>query len=325
MTFLRRFGFLALSVVALGFAGCQKSSVINIPPPPPAQLYVANFLSQQVNSFSRPITPASSPNTTLHVASAVDGVASDSAGNLYVPNTGVIYVYKQPITATTVPTTYTITGAVNMRGLNFDNAGNLWVTDAGSNQVFELKAPFTASPVAPTRTIQCACFAFPIEVTTDIGNHLFVGNNGTGIVQVLNIPAVTGVSLLTPVATLTSPTGSALGLATDVTGHLFVTEDNNQSIMVYNPPFGTGNLPQFTISNPGFVDINGAESCGLPAQLHFDTSGALYVAYQTDSSVAPTGCVALFTAPYSGGSVASIVLQGATSGLTNPVDEGFAP
>jgi hypothetical protein len=328
MTFLRRIGFLALSLAALGFSGCQRSNVIQIPPAPPARLLVANFSTSQVVAYAQPLTPTTTPGAVVNVASTVDGIAADSQGNIYVPNGNVIYRYSPPLSATTVPTTITVTGAVNFRGLNFDRSGNLWITDVGTGQVLELSVPFGASPITPLRTIQCVCFSFPIEVATDIGNHLFVGNNGSGIVQVLNIPAATGVSVLTPVASLTSPTGSALGLASDIKGRLFVSEDATDTIMVYNPPFGTGNLPAFSIAAPTFTDsaciVANCEALVSPAQLHFDSTGLLFVAYQFDTTAAVTGGVAIFPPPFSGGTSANIILQGAASGLTDPVDLTFA-
>jgi hypothetical protein len=207
-----------------------------------------------------------------------------------------------------------VAGAVNFRGLNFDPSGNLWVTDAGGNQVFEFAMPLSA---APLRTIQCACFAFPIEVNVDFAGHIFTTNNASGTVQVLNVPAATGLSVLAAVATLTSPTGSALGLATDTKDRLLVTEDNANTILIYNPPFGTGNLPVGSVAPPSTLV--------QPAQLHFDASGNLDVAYQNDTASLTTGGIAVFAPTIGSASAPIFTIQGVGSGLTDPVDLTFAP
>ena len=169
----------------------------------------------------------------------------------------------------------------------------------------------------PLRTIQCACFSFPIEVNVDFAGHIFTTNSASGTVQVLNVPAANGLSVLAPVATLTSPTGSALGLTTDTQDRLLVTDDNANTILIYKPPFGTGNLPVGSVASPSTLV--------QPAQLHFDASGNLDVAYQFDTASLTTGGIAIYAPPIGPASVPIFTIQGVASGLTNPVDLTFAP
>jgi len=313
---VKRFGLFVLGVLSFAaIAGCSKSPTINIPPPPPARMFVANFTSSTITAYTQPLGPTSTASTTITPPSQPDGVATDRAGNLIVPNGSTFYVYAPPASATTAPTVIgPVAGVGQFRGLNFDPSGNLWITDAFNNQVLEFTTPLGAAPI---RTIQCACFSFPIEVSVDFAGHIFTTNNGSGTVQVLNVPAATGVSVLAPVATLTSPTGSALGITTDAKDRLLVTEDNANTILIYNPPFGTGNLPAGSIAAP--------TTLVSPAQLHFDASGNLYVTYQFDTASATTGGIAVFTPPIGSASSPIFTIQGVGSGLTDPVDLTFAP
>jgi hypothetical protein len=87
--------------------------------------------------------------------------------------------------------------------------------------------------------------------------------------------------------------------------------------LIYNPPFGTGNLPAGAVASP--------TTLVSPAQLHFDASGNLDVAYQFDTASLTTGGIAVFAPTIGSASVPIFTIQGVGSGLTNPVDLTFAP
>ena len=66
---MRRFSFFALGALLVA-AGCSKSPTINIPPPPPARMFVANFLTATVTAMTQPLSATSTVSTTIHTALA---------------------------------------------------------------------------------------------------------------------------------------------------------------------------------------------------------------------------------------------------------------
>lgn len=332
MTFLRRFGFLALLLVFVAsLTSCNKNPVIQIPGAPPARFYVANFVDKTVVVFNQPLGPTSTPSFTLTTPTFASAIAVDAAGNVYVPVGNSILVYTGPISSVSTPTTIgPVAGAVSFRGATVDAAGNLWVADSGA-QVFEFTLPLSASPI---RVLQCACFGFPFATSFDLGGHIFVADD-FGFVNVLNIPTGTGTFVLSPVATITA--SGASGIAVDVHDRLFVADFSGSEINVFTPPFATGNTPAFAVSPPIVTSATIANCPGLglptpvpctlstPELMLFDRAGNLYVAYHSDTTTTPTGGVAVFPAPFSTASAALFIMQGSTSGFTDPVGVGFAP
>jgi hypothetical protein len=324
---VKRFGLFVLGVLSFAaIAGCSKSPTINIPPPPPARFYVANFVCHDLVVFPQPLSASSTPAFTLPLPGNAGGVSADAAGNVYVPNGTNISVFAQPVTATSVATVVgPIAGAGSFRGSTIDAAGNLWVADATGVQVFEFTLPLGAAPI---RTLQCACFGFPFSIAFDRAGHIFVGDDN-GTVSVLNIPAATGLSVLAPVAVLTASGTSGIGV--DVQNRLYASDFAGGEIRVFSPPFATGNTPAFVfpccLPSPPNPPNTGFPPAPLltPELMTFDSSGTLYVAYASDTTIIPTGGVAVYAGPIGKASLPLFTLQGVAAGMSGPNGVAFAP
>jgi sugar lactone lactonase YvrE len=295
---VKRFAFVVLTACVAGLAfGCQKSSVIGIPPPQPPRLYVGAFSNQTLSFFSQPFSPTETPTVISVVPHDPIGMAVDSAGNLYVANgagggTG-FSEYAAPISATSTPVDTPIAASSEPYGALIDRSGNLFISDAGANKIYKFTTPATSPTLAQTTAI--ASFNRPEGMSLDLPGNTFVAQEGNGTVVVL--PPNFGVAPV-PVGVLTLPAGTCpVGVASDVQDRLFVADTCSGNIQVYTPPWGTATrTPAFEISPPGVLDS--------PDFVIFDTAGNLYVSYESTGND-----VAIFLPPFSGGSFASFQLM----------------
>jgi hypothetical protein len=313
MTLVRRLSVLALSLTALAFAGCQRSSVIAIPPPAPARMFVAD-ITNGLLGFAQPINPNSTASVLIPTAGTI-GLAVDSAGNLYVSNdlTNSISVYAPGVTSTSTPTlTFgPIVGAVGLRGMNFDKAGNLYAADNPGSQVFMFAPPFTAASKTPTKTILGP--TNPENVVFDRAGEMITGGFGSMAVTVLRPPFANGANV--PVATLLLPLPCG-GVAIDTKDDLVVGQSDG-SLAVFLPPFGTGNTPAFFIAPPTINALTGTEALNGA----FDSSGNLWVPYAGFNLPGQPG-VAVFAQPFSSSSVPMFSIF---TGIAGPFGIAFAP
>ena len=323
-----------VAVCAVGlFAGCYKSPVINIPPPPAPRFYVSNFTNHNIQVLTQPITPASTSAFSLTSPQNLDGMAVDGAGNLYAIGTTTIFIFAPTVGASSTPTACgPVAGALGFRGAAIDRSGNLWVADAVGRQLMEFTLPLSCAPApAPVRTIQSLSFSFPFSMAFDLGNHILVGDDcAAGCVFAFNIPSALGVSVLVPVASFGAD--HTTSIAVDVHNTLYAGDAVNSKINAFRPPFATGITSAFSIAPPVYNDAACVppapflcESLIQPIDLLFDSSGNLYVTYNTDTSILHSGGVAIFGPPLSGGSTPTFILRGVSAGFTDPAGIAIAP
>jgi uncharacterized protein (TIGR03437 family) len=172
------------------------------------------------------------------------GVAVDSAGNLYILDTGNNRILRYPApfaqTGSQVPNLVIgqpdfTTGAANQGGISastlsfsgsrglleayitFDASGNLWVADAGNNRVLRFNAKVLGAQAAsgPAADIVLGQFGFGTNSFSPSGNA----------------------------ATSLSAVNTPTGIVFDSFGNLFVSESVTGQpgrILVYSPPFVLG-------------------------------------------------------------------------------------
>jgi len=290
---LKRFTLVVVAVCAVGLlTACYKNPTISLPPPAPSRLFVSSFGSGKVNFVSQPFAPTSTVTTVATLASPL-GIAVDRTGNLYVAvHTGFVML-AAPVTTTTAPVATAIAGASEPYGALIAQNGNLFITDAGANNLSVFSSPATAPALVQTTTV--ASFNRPEGMSQDLAGRTFVAQEGNGTIVVL--PAGFGAAPV-PVGVLTLPAGShPVGLANDTHDNLYVADFSSGNVQVYTPPWATSSrTPIFSIPLP--VGLGGADF------LTFDTSGNLYVAYETCAAL----CVAIFSPPFSGASSPSFQL-----------------
>jgi sugar lactone lactonase YvrE len=306
---LKRFTLAVLTVCVAGLTfGCQKSSVIGIPPPQPSRLYVSAFGNKTLSFFSQPFSPTETPTVISVAPRSPIGMAVDSGGNLYMAfENGASSGFSEfaaPISSTSTPVDTVIAGAGEPYGALVDRSGNLFISDASTNKIYKFTTPATSPTLAQTTAI--ASFNRPEGMSLDLPGNTFVAQEGNGTVVVL--PPNFGVAPV-PVGVLTLPVGVCpVGVASDVQDRLFVADTCGGNIQVYTPPWGTATrTPAFEISPPGVLDS--------PDFVMFDTSGNLYVTYESSGND-----VAIFLPPFSGGSFPSFQLM-----TPDAVGEAFAP
>jgi hypothetical protein len=312
---LKRFTLVMVAICAVGiFSGCQRSSVISIPPGAPNKLYVNDNINGVI-AYTMPLGPASAPAFTLAGTSLNgSGMATGPSGSVFAAHFGAatIDVFNQPITSASTPA-FTIQLAAslgptvklpNASGMSFDPAGNLWIAGELGDQVYMLAPPFAAGPVVP-KFFNSTSFSGPVMPLFDRAGELIVAEFGGSQLLVFRAPFNFGANNV-PVATITLPT--ALGSIGISQADQLVVGLNDGTVAFFNGPFATGNVPAFVIPAP-------AGSAGVRNAI-FDSSNNLYVPYASSSQIG------VFAPPYSGVSVPMFEF---TTGLSFPYGLTLAP
>lgn len=211
----------------------------------------------QVLVFNLPITATSAPAFAIPAAGP-DGIALDSAGNLYVDNdcnvvTDYINVFNPPFSSSSTPSV-TVNDAANItfpQEMFVDHSNHLYVGQCDSTkQILQYNLPLNnASTSAVTVTIaggQCAT-GIAVDYLT---NQLFVSDSFINKIYIFNLPIS---SSSTPAVTITTSNASQAwwNVAFDAAGNLYASDGGTSMIDVFVPPFSTSSNPTFSFTAPG--------------------------------------------------------------------------
>ena len=185
------------------------------------------------------------------------GVAVDTAGDVYVADTGHSRVLKLPAGSTT-QVTLPFTGLLDPDGVAVDTAGNVYVTDYGNNSVLKLPAGSTTQVTLPFTGLKA-----PTAVAVDIVGSVYVTDYGN--YRLLKLPAgsTTQVELLLPFIGLKAPTG----VAVDSAGSIYVTGYGNAPVV----KLPAGSNTQVELPFTGFTGPK------PPNGVAVDSAGDVYV------------------------------------------------
>jgi sugar lactone lactonase YvrE len=248
------------------------------------------------------------------------GIASDSAGNLYVVDTTNQTIRK--VTPSAVVTTFAGTtgvagiadGAGTTASFNFpggisvDANDNLYVVDNTSNTVRKITPAGAVSTLAGTPRLQgsadgtgpAARFYFPSGVAADGAGNVYVADGSNTVRRITPAATVMTVAGTAPIAGRADGTGPAAsftaptGVAVDNAGNLFVADTGNNTIRKIA---ATGAVTTFagTAIVTGSADgLGAAASFNNPAGLASDSGGSLYVADSSNNTIrriTPAGVV----------------------------------
>jgi hypothetical protein len=211
-------------------------------------LYVLNGAANEIDTFvpstgapvsSFPVPPSS--NTYFVGLTAVQ-IATDSAGDVYVPNVPGNEVLKYSATGTLLAT-FTGSGARALSGptgVAVDSSGNVWVADDRNNRVEEFAPAGTFLSEFKSEGVRALAL-------DGHGNVLAIVNNSVDFCGSLTPPCEHLVEYNSAGAQLADfgasafgvPSGFSLGsipAVNDSTGRVYVTDSEKNLVWIFGPP-----------------------------------------------------------------------------------------
>jgi len=322
---------LAKQIVQTILSGSFLSSPLGVATDSAGNVYVADS-----NNTIRKITPAGAVSTlagTPGVAGNADGtgvaarfnsprgVATDSAGNVYVAdsNNNTIRKITPAGAVSTLAGTAGVGGSADdtgaaarfyfPEGVATDSAGNVYVADSNNNTIRKITPAGAVSTLAGTvgvgdsadDTRAAVSFNFPRGVATDSAGNVYVADTFNHTIRKIT-PAgvVTTLAGTAGVTGSTDGTGAAasfnrpVGVATDSAGNVYVADSFNDTIRKITPAGAVSTLAG-TAGVTGSTDATGAAaSFNFPQGVATDSAGNVYVADSNNSTIrkiTPAGAV----------------------------------
>ena len=229
------------------------------------------------------------------------GVASDTAGNVYIADAGNNMIRE--ISATGVVTTFAGTGTAGSNNgpsntatfrdpvdVAVDTSGNVYVADNGNGLIRVITPAGVVSTLAGGGTGTgtngigtAASFTNPYGVAVDTAGNVYVADAGDNMIRLIVSGGVvsTFAGQLTPGSANGVGTAASFnfpdGIAVDTLGNVYVADADNQLIREITPGGVVSTLAGSGVS--GSSNGTGtAASFYFPHALAVDTSGNLYVA-----------------------------------------------
>src|SRR5258706_360573 len=328
--------------------GARAAAGLNFPQGVATESTGNIYVGDRGNHTIRKITPAGAVSTfagTPGIFGSADGtgaaarfnlpegVATDSADNVYVADEGNNTIRK--ITPAGVVTTLAgragfsggddgIGAAARFdfpRGVATDSAGNYYVADHGNHPTRTTPPAGVVTTLAGTAGVvggadgagAAASFNFPGGVATDSASNVYVADGNHTIRKITSLGVVSTLAGTTGVIGSTDAAGAAasfdspVGVATDSAGNVYVTDTSNNTIRKITPAGAVTTLAG-TAGVSGSSDGTGpAARFNLPRGVAADGAGNVYVADSSNHTIrkiTPAGVVTTLagTASVSGGS-----------------------
>jgi sugar lactone lactonase YvrE len=250
----------------------------------------------------------------------LSGIATDSAGNIYVADTGNINIRK--ITSTGVVTTLAgmpgIPGNTDgtglaasffiLAGIAADSAGNIYVADTGNSSIRKITPAGVVSTMVGASVVGSsdgsgaeASFRNPSGVAADSAGNAYIADTGNNTIrkvtpagQVSTLAGMPGVLGSSDGAGAAANFNHPTGIATDSAGNVYIADSGNSAIRKIAPDGVVSTLAGKS-GMIGSDDGSGADArFNYPSAVAADGAGNVYVADQGNNvirKIAPDGVV----------------------------------
>lgn len=202
--------------------------------------------------------------------SSPSGIVVDTAGNVYIADTGNSRIVE--VTAQSTAAVVNITGLSpalsSPHGLTLDGANNLYIADTGNSRVVKVTPAGAGSVVA----MGSVTLASPQGVALDQAGDLFVADTGNN--RIVEVPSgLTAVALSITVSSGPAALSGPIGLAVNVAGKLYIADagGGHNRIVTVAAPYTTGTV-QSIASGVVLGTISGLAVDSLGNVLIADTS-----------------------------------------------------
>ncbi|MGH7814006.1 MAG: NHL repeat-containing protein, partial [Candidatus Binataceae bacterium] len=253
-----------------------------------------------------------------------EGIALDSAGNIYVTNyegnsgLGSITIFAAGASGDVFPTTAIEGGNTGLSGLEriaVDSSGNIYVANSAASNVTVYSAG-SANNVAPSATISSTGtgLSMPNGIALDSGGNIYVANVTGGASTNGSVTsylyAGTGYALpLTDLTGAATGLGAPQGVAIDSTGNVYVANNSLNSVTIYPPGADANASPSATISGA-------ATGLSQPYGIALDSSGNIYVANHIGGP-AGNGSVTVYATGATANASPTVTISAPASGTDN--------
>ena len=288
-------------------------------------------------------TPTANTVTTTGTAlSGPDGVAVDSAGNVFIADTAANEILMvSPSGAVTQLATAASPNFNSPDGIAVDSHGNVYVADTNNNLVREIVASngvvSSSSPVITLNDNGAAAYNQPEGVAVDASGNVYVADTFDNDIR--EIEASNGsVSASSPVVTLAGGTTTGCmdgsgpaaefdaptGIAVDASGDLYVADSNNNVIRKITSVGPTG-------SNTVTTWAGGQGTCNSLSPAtggYVDGASTTQALFQNPTGVAVDAAGNVFVADLGNNAVREITPAGMVStlaGAANPTGGTTTP
>ena len=263
---------------------------------------------------------------------AEEGVALDSAGNIYVADSGnntirmitpagvVSTLAGMAGTAGTSDGTGTAAQFIFPTGIAVDNSGSVYVADAVNNTIRKITAGGVVTTLAGSAGFSgttdgigtAALFALPTDVAVDTSGNVYVtDSNGSTVRKITSTGSVTTLAGTAGVKGNLDGIGTAAqfntpqGLSVDSSGNVYVADTYNNTIRMITPA-GVVTTLAGSPNGIGYLDgTGGAARFNLPRRPALDSAGNLYVADTGNNvirKITPAGVVTTLAGTWYAGS-----------------------